>query len=401
MKRCYISGKISGLRMKEVRSKFKAAEKAVKALDYEPVSPLNNGLPANAPWERRIAANILMLSGCDAIYLLPDWDESVGATIEKQIATYRGKKIIFADDPQFEDIMQAIYEACGITFAQLITKDRRIFPRRTNATPDDDMVAINRTPDLFSAICPPDEVHIDCTFTWDIPVATFLFEQWQKAGFNTKIGGVAFGERGENFVAGMYLKRGYVITSRGCPNNCWFCTVPKREGRQIRELPIVDGYNILDDNLLATSDSHFNAVIDMLKRQKERPIFSGGLEAKILTENRAKMILDLNPKEMFFAYDTPDDYEPLVEAGKLLQRLGYRKASQIARCYVLIGGKRDTFEQAEKRVLQAWDAGFFPMAMLFRDKQGDYDKDWRRFQRQWANPTIVAENLKRRKSIMI
>ena len=49
----------------------------------------------------------------------------------------------------------------------------------------------------------------------------------------------------------MYMKPGYVITSRGCPNRCWFCAVPKREGYQLRELPVTDGWIVADDNLLA------------------------------------------------------------------------------------------------------------------------------------------------------
>jgi len=232
------------------------------------------------------------------------------------------------------------------------------------------------------------------TFTWDIPVAEKLYSQWKKAGYKTKIVGVAFGEKGKDFVAGMYLKKGYVITSRGCQNNCWFCTVPQREGRQIRELPIVDGYNILDDNLLATSDVHFNSVIEMLKRQKEKPIFSGGLEAKKLTEKRSKMILDLNPKRLYFAYDTKDDLEPLVEAGKLLKRLGLKRESHKAGCYILIGFKGDTFDKAEQRMLQAWNAGFLPMAMLYRDKTGFYDSNWKKFQCIWANPWRICSILK-------
>ena len=35
---------------------------------------------------------------------------------------------------------------------------------------------------------------------------------------------------GGDFVPGRYLAPGYVITSRGCPNRCWFCSVWRREG---------------------------------------------------------------------------------------------------------------------------------------------------------------------------
>ena len=108
----------------------------------------------------------------------------------------------------------------------------------------------------------------------------------------------------------------------------------------------------------------------------------------------AKKLVDLKPKSMFFAYDTPDDYEPLLQAGKYLHNAGLKRESQIARCYILIGYKGDTFEKAEKRMYHAWDAGFMPFAMLYRDFKGEYDLSWKKFQRHWANPFIVATNLK-------
>jgi len=266
----------------------------------------------------------------------------------------------------------------------------RVFPRRTNATPTDELVRINTTPSLFDNA---DEVHISVAFTWDIPRAEWLYNQWRHVA-KVQIGGAAYNEKGGEFVPGMYLKHGYVITSRGCPNRCWFCSVPKREGYELRELPITDGWNILDDNFLACSESHKNAVFKMLKRQPERPEFTGGLEAKILTFKDAEQLFELKPKSMFFAYDTPDDLEPLIQAGEHLRSAGFKKNNHVARCYVLCGYKGDTFENAEKRMRQAWAAGFFPMAMLYSDFEGKYSVDWKKFQRHWANHFIVATNLK-------
>ena len=266
----------------------------------------------------------------------------------------------------------------------------RVFISKTNATPNDDLVRINTLPSLFDEA---DEIHISVTFTWDIARAEQLAEHWKFVA-PVKVGGPAYNEKGGDFVAGMYMKNGYVITSRGCNNRCWFCSVPQREGYELRELPIVDGYIITDDNLLACSEKHINSVFEMLKRQPQRPQFNGGLEAKLLTQELANKLYELKPVSMFFAYDTVSDYEPLIQAGKLLREAGFKKNHKITRCYVLIGYQGDTFAKAEKRLLQAWEAGFFPMSMLYRDQEGKTLKDWKLFQRQWSYSTVAGAILK-------
>lgn len=139
----------------------------------------------------------------------------------------------------------------------------RVFPTKTNATPTDELVRIRETPSFFDEA---DEVHVSVTFTWDIPIAEWLAKQWEPVA-TVKIGGPAYNEPGGDFIPGMYMRHGYVITSRGCPNRCWFCAVPKREGGMLRELPVTDGWILTDDNLLACSPGHIDEVFAMLARQ--------------------------------------------------------------------------------------------------------------------------------------
>lgn len=265
----------------------------------------------------------------------------------------------------------------------------RVFPRRTNATPDDDLSFTTPPPEILPDI---DEVHVSVAFSYDMEKAEQLAEAWAKTSLPVKLGGPAFNQPGGIFVPGLYLKQGYIITSRGCNNACWFCSVPKREGK-LRELPITSGYNVLDDNLLACSETHIRAVFDMLRCQPEKPVFTGGLEAKLLKPWHVDLLREAKTKRMYFAYDTPDDYEPLVRAGKLLQDGGFSTSSNSAKCYVLIGYPGDTFDNAEKRLTDAWIAGFFPFAMLYRNEQGEVLPEWKQFQRLWARPQITYQLL--------
>jgi len=271
------------------------------------------------------------------------------------------------------------------------TKLARVFPRRTNATPDDNLAFFDGPP-LWPVDC--DEVHVSVTFTFDLPRAEFLAKQWKGSGYNVKIGGPALDDFGGEFVSGRYIKKGYTITSRGCNNKCWFCFVPKREGG-IRELPIVEGHNVLDSNLLQCSDEHIRAVFKMLREQKEPAQFTGGLEAKILQEWHVQELANTRLKTAFFAYDTPDDFEPLKKASDLLQKYGVINfRSNTCRCYVLIGHPKDTKEAAEKRLIDTCRLGFFPFAMLYRNKKNEVREDWKGFQREWANHFIVGTKFK-------
>lgn len=90
----YISGQISGLPLDEVKAKFHDAEKRIVEHGYQAVNPLKNGIPYTESWEVHMAADIVLLLDCDAIYMLPGWEASKGATLEKNIAERTGKKII-------------------------------------------------------------------------------------------------------------------------------------------------------------------------------------------------------------------------------------------------------------------------------------------------------------------
>lgn len=91
----YVSGKISGLPIVEVREKFEKAKRYLETLGYEVVSPLDNGLPEGATWAEHMIADIALLFTCDAIYMLSDWLSSKGAMIEKSIAQVQGMKLFF------------------------------------------------------------------------------------------------------------------------------------------------------------------------------------------------------------------------------------------------------------------------------------------------------------------
>lgn len=265
----------------------------------------------------------------------------------------------------------------------------RVFPRKTKASPDDALAFFGPPPYFAEG----DEVHIDVTFTADKLRAEWLAEQWKTVA-PVKIGGVAFGDRGEEFIPGRYIKPGYIFTSRGCPRRCWFCSVWKRDPTP-RMLPIIEGWNILDDNLLACPEDHVRQVFAMLQRQPRRIEFTGGLEAAALQDYQVELLASLKPRpNCFFAYDPGDPFETLRSAARRLIAAGFTARSHRLRCYVLIGYPKDTFDAATRRLESMLEVGFTPHAMLWQPETPAAEKHrpvpaWKSFQRMWARPAIV------------
>ncbi|MBP2638876.1 MAG: hypothetical protein H6Q72_4783 [Firmicutes bacterium] len=262
----------------------------------------------------------------------------------------------------------------------------RVFPRRTEMTPVDDM-AFYDVPGLF--IPPHDEVHICCVFTWDKARAEYLQRNWE--GVTDKpvlIGGPAYGNSGGDFTPGLYVKPGVTFTSRGCPNKCGFCFVPKREG-DLRELEIQPGNIINDNNFLACSKEHRRKVYDMLKTQKTI-CFKGGLEAARLTDWDIEEMRGLRIKELWLACDTKERIDVLKKACEKLYSAGYNQNK--IRCYVLIG---DDMTENENRLRQVYEAGVLPFAQLYQPEIPIiYSREWKQFARTWSRPAAYKAHMK-------
>ncbi len=264
----------------------------------------------------------------------------------------------------------------------------RVFPRVTEATPRDALAFVDEPP-LWGVDV--DEVHVSVTFTWDLQKAEVLAKAWAKVA-PVRIGGPATGERGGQFEPGVYLKQGWTITSRGCPNHCAHCLVPTRFGC-LQELQIRPGAIIQDDNLLACSEAHIRAVFAMLAQYGSKAELRG-MEARLLRDWHCELIGKLHPGQVFYACDTPEAIDPLRAAMQLMRdcekRFGLHLAEQWRnRCYVLIGRDGETHAEAERRLREVYDAGFLPFAMLYRDEAGNVDNALLELQRQWSRPAIT------------
>jgi hypothetical protein len=283
-----------------------------------------------------------------------------------------------------------------IAIPSLPARTLRVFPRRTKGTPTDHLARVG--PPQFPLFEDAQEIHISVAFDVDKPLAEDLARQWAIVTRNVKVGGPAYGDPGGAFTPGMYLHEGFTITSRGCPNRCWFCRAWKSEGNTVRTYPIYPGYIVQDNNLLACPRPHVEAVFDMLSQQTQPPRFTGGLDPSLLQPWHAAALAMLKPLSLWLAYDTPDDWEPVQRAARMLrdvELLHPRRKNRVG-SYVLIGYPRDTFEDAQRRLDRVLSLGLRTHAPVY-DNGAHLPPDeraaWKRLSRQYSNPRLVYARL--------
>lgn len=275
----------------------------------------------------------------------------------------------------------------------------RVFPRRTKGTPVDDHAFVGFPP--LECFIPQDvdAIHVSVTFSWDLNDAERMAYAWKQLRIApVSVGGPVFEKAVPNwdraipvFEPGKYLRKGYTITSRGCPNRCWFCEVSRREGDLV-ELPVAPGSNLLDNNILACSEAHIREVFEMLSTQSH-VVLSGGIEARRLKPWHMELFEKAKVAEAFFAYDEPNDLPPLEEAARIIKQSPWYRDYK-ARCYVLVGYPGDTLATAETRLITALRLGFYPFAMYYRDPQSMSQRvrkpsDWQKLVKMWSRPAII------------
>jgi hypothetical protein len=230
-----------------------------------------------------------------------------------------------------------------------------------------------------------DEVHISTVFTWDISRALELQKAWQAVTDKpVKIGGPAFDDpRVGEFVPGMYVAKGITFTSDGCNNSCWFCEVPRREGK-LKEIEKFHHGNIIqDNNFLQCSKEHRAKVYEMLKTQKQI-CFKGGLQVDLLTDWDIQQMSGLRIKELWLACDSKNRIDELKNACTRLHIAGFKQYKIY--CYVLVG---DSAIENEHRLKAVFNAGAMPFAQLFQPKgleKKKYSPGWELFVRSWSRP---------------
>lgn len=176
----------------------------------------------------------------------------------------------------------------------------------------------------------------------------------------------------------------YGFLSRGCPRNCGFCIVSKKEGR--RSIHVADlselwrgqkEINLLDANLLACKEHE--KLLCQLADSGAWVDFSQGLDIRLITPDNAALLNRVKTKMLHFAWDNPND----DLAGHFSRFIGLTRIRDYRRLRVyVLCNYGSTHEQDLYRIYTLRDMGFDPYVMIYR--KPDAPQITRRLQR-WVN----------------
>jgi len=90
----YVAGKVSGLPERDVKDKFFRVSRELTAMGYQVVMPASVS-DHSRDWEDTMRVDIKKLMECDEVHMLPCWQSSRGAQLERDIALRLGMQVIY------------------------------------------------------------------------------------------------------------------------------------------------------------------------------------------------------------------------------------------------------------------------------------------------------------------
>lgn len=159
----------------------------------------------------------------------------------------------------------------------------------------------------------------------------------------------------------------YGFLTRGCPRNCGFCIVSKKEGRTSVQAADLSEFwrgqreiTLLDANLLACPT--WETLLLQLAESRAYVDFTQGLDIRLVTPENVVLLNRVRMKALHFAWDNPDEdltgyFRRFVELSKFRNK--YRRV-----VYVLCNFG-STHEQDLDRIYTLRGLGFDPYVMIY------------------------------------
>ncbi len=191
----------------------------------------------------------------------------------------------------------------------------------------------------------------------------------------------------------------YGFLTRGCPNKCPWCVVPRKEG-EIRPYMDCDEIAIegrtklvlMDNNILAAGDYAVSQLQKIIERGY-RVDFNQALDARLVTDEFARLLAKIRwiDRRIRFGCDTHGQIKDCERAIALIDSYGYRGE------YFLYTMLNDNFKECYERTHYWWKRNhdcreehkpnIYPYSQPYRDPNNPKRliPQWQKDMAQWCN----------------
>ena len=210
-----------------------------------------------------------------------------------------------------------------------------------------------------------DTAYLSVAFTWRLPEAKARAVWLKNAGFAVRVGGPALFTH-KHFLDGVADVGGdypdaiahhnpqATFASLGCPQGCWFCIVPKMEGREFTFIPDFPVRPILCDNNLSSLPVEYQVHIVKRYLSAGVPILdaSSGFEPATFDEETFARWKPIMRGPWRFGFDEASEGHHVERALRVLSSVGARRKQ----VYTMIG--HEPFDVCMDRIQHviAWGA---------------------------------------------
>lgn len=176
--------------------------------------------------------------------------------------------------------------------------------------------------------------------------------------------------------------------TRGCPRNCGFCVVGKKEGMCSKQVADLSEFwhnqkeiKLLDPNILACKDHE--RILQQLAKSRAKVDFTQGLDIRLTNLDNIELLNQIKTPKLHFAWDNPK--QDLTDDFKRFSEKTFLKSDRDKIVYVLTN-YNSTLEDDLYRIYTLRDLGYSPYVMIYQKETAS--REIKRLQR-WCNCRFI------------
>ena len=182
----------------------------------------------------------------------------------------------------------------------------------------------------------------------------------------------------------------------GCPRGCSFCHTGVKDGLRSKKVAdLKEFWNgqrnivLIDQNILACKE--WKELLQQLIDSKANVEFNGGLDIRLMTEEKAEMVKQIKQKIIHFAWDRYQDKKIILPKFEMFKKIsGFNERKMIV--YTIVNYDT-TIEQDIERVIILRELGYWAYIMIYDKENLPRGHIYKKLQR-WVNNRIIFASIK-------